>query len=144
MITNQPNIDYTVKYAKLFEDAIKVLHDEFNVAKDVEQFTSLEEYFMYIGYFAEEHNKIVKNIYESNTTDRSEWNTEFATYSKYLMLPLNEEYFVINANTRAISVPALFASHGVSLDGDYHAETLMFEIDRYFDTKDLICTNIII
>lgn len=142
MITNKPSINYTVKYAKLFEEALDVLHKN-NKALDVTQITSLEQYFMHIGDLAALHKANVSSNYSSNSV-KNTWNARFATYSKFLMLPLDEEPFKINANTRVISVPANFASHGVSLHGDYHAETLMFEVDRYFDTIDLIRTNIFV
>lgn len=51
------------------------------------------------------------------------------------MLPLDEDPFEIDANKRAISVPAAFKS-GVSVQGDIVAETLLFRIDRFFDAID--------
>lgn len=56
---------------------------------------------------------------------------------KYTVLPLDEPYFEINANTRAISVPAEFKKNGVAVQGDDLAEVLYFKIDRYFDYMDL-------
>lgn len=50
----------------------------------------------------------------------------------YMMLPIDESAFTINANTRAISTPKV-----VTLQNDQIAETLMFTIDRYFDYMDL-------
>lgn len=63
------------------------------------------------------------------------------------MLPMEEVYgsnlFVIDPNTRTINVPvATFARNGVSVTGDEYAETLIFEIDRFFDTTDLTTTDI--
>lgn len=46
-----------------------------------------------------------------------------------------EPRFVINADTRAITIPAVFKFLGVK--GDHNAETIFFEIDRYFDGHDL-------
>ena len=46
-----------------------------------------------------------------------------------------EPRFVINADTRAITIPAAFKFLGVK--GDHNAETIFFEIDRYFDDHDL-------
>ena len=48
------------------------------------------------------------------------------------ILPVDEPMFVIDANTRKITIPSIF-SNGVSVVGDEHAEILYFEIDRYFD-----------
>lgn len=50
----------------------------------------------------------------------------------YMMLPIDESAFTINANTRAISTPKV-----VTLQNDQIAETLMFTVDRYFDYMDL-------
>lgn len=52
------------------------------------------------------------------------------------MLPLDEQPFEINANTRAITVPDNFKRHGISVQGDEIAETLFFRIARYFDAVD--------
>ena len=50
----------------------------------------------------------------------------------YLLLPLDEPGFSINANNRTIS-----ASKIVVLQNDNFAETVQFTIDRYFDQVDL-------
>lgn len=61
------------------------------------------------------------------------------------MLPLGEPHFVINADTRNISVPSAFrTAGGVGLANDQIAETLIFEIDRYYDFVDLATTGIYI
>jgi len=52
-----------------------------------------------------------------------------------LRLPLDEPFMEINANTRAITVPAALRQIGVV--GDKFAEIIFFEIDRYFDAVDL-------
>ena len=56
---------------------------------------------------------------------------------KYTVLPLDEDHFEINANTRAINIPASFKKNGVAVQGDDLAEVLYFKIDRYFDYMDL-------
>ena len=53
----------------------------------------------------------------------------------FLRVPLDEPFFEINANTRAISVPAELRQVGVV--GDKFAEIVFFKIDRYFDAVDL-------
>ena len=53
----------------------------------------------------------------------------------FLRVPLNEPFFEINANTRAISVPSELRQIGVV--GDKYAEIVFFKIDRYFDAVDL-------
>lgn len=56
---------------------------------------------------------------------------------KYTVLPLDEPYFEINANTRAITIPSEFKKNGIAVQGDDLAEVLYFKIDRYFDYMDL-------
>lgn len=51
------------------------------------------------------------------------------------MLPLDEEYFEIDANKRTITVPTAF-KNGVSVQGDIMAETILFRINRFFDAVD--------
>lgn len=62
------------------------------------------------------------------------------------MLPMDEVYgknvFSINPDSRVINVPASFKSNGVSVTGDMLAETLLFEIDRFYDITDLASTEI--
>lgn len=55
---------------------------------------------------------------------------------KYIMLPLDEEPFKIDADKRTITVPNSFKS-GVTVQGDIIAETLLFTINRFFDAVDL-------
>lgn len=56
---------------------------------------------------------------------------------KYLMLPLDEPVFEIDANKREIVVPAEFKKNGISVQGDEIAESLIFRINRFFDYADL-------
>jgi len=62
----------------------------------------------------------------------------------FVRLPLDEDVFAIDANTRNITVPASFARNGVGVQGDEMAEILYFTIDRYFDAVDLASSNILI
>lgn len=59
----------------------------------------------------------------------------------YTMLPLDEEVFEINADTRTIKVPASF-SKSAGMQKDHMAEMIVFTIDRYFDYMDLANTTI--
>lgn len=88
---------------------------------------SLETYFSHI----ETLSKLTKN--QNNTYGR-----------KYTVLPLQEDYFEINANSRLITVPELFRKNGLSVQGDQVAETIYFKINRYFDAMDLNTTDIYI
>lgn len=53
----------------------------------------------------------------------------------FTSLPSTEQRFIINANTRVINIPSEFGFLGVQ--NDHYAETIYFEIDRYFDKTDL-------
>ena len=53
----------------------------------------------------------------------------------YSTLPSDEPRFIIDANTRSITIPPEFQFLGVK--NDHNAETVYFEIDRYFDDEDL-------
>lgn len=48
----------------------------------------------------------------------------------------NEPLFIIDANAREISVPAVFQKNGLTVVGDHLAEMIWFRIDRYFDLMD--------
>lgn len=88
--------------------------------------TSLEEYFHYLPELLatdEQGNKIP---------------------TKFAILPLDEPHFIINANTRAINIPADFKKNGVAVQGDDLAEIVYFEIDRFFDSMDLNNCDILI
>lgn len=63
---------------------------------------------------------------------------------RYTVLPLDEPHFEIDANTRAIKIPAEFKKNGIAVQGDDLAEVVYFEIDRYFDYVDLSTTQIYI
>lgn len=100
-------------------------------------FTSLEEYFTRIGDLV---------LLHSNNVASSEDNQGYSKYSKFLMLPMDEIHgnnvFSIDPNSRSIHIPSSYARNGVSVTGDELAETLLFEIDRFFDTTDLVTTDI--
>jgi len=51
-------------------------------------------------------------------------------------LPLDEEKFFIDGNSRKIAVPQAFTKNGVGVQGDHYAEYIYFEIDRYFENID--------
>ena len=53
----------------------------------------------------------------------------------YTTLPSDEPRFIIDANSRTITIPVEFQFLGVK--NDHNAETIYFEIDRYFDDEDL-------
>lgn len=63
---------------------------------------------------------------------------------KFSMLPVDEEVFTIDANTRSITVPADFAKNGISVQGDEISEVVYFKINRFFDATDLFNQDVMI
>ena len=55
----------------------------------------------------------------------------------YTVLPLDEDVFTVDLNTRKIEIPQHFKENGVSVQGDEIAEVLYFKVNRYFDAQDL-------
>lgn len=102
------------KNTALFQKASLALSEEGNKV----EISNLNEYFSYIVDLA------AKDI-------------------QYTVLPLDEDPFIINANTRTIEIPNEFRA-GVGVQGDQVAEIIYFEIDRYFDAIDLDTQNIYI
>ena len=88
---------------------------------------SLEDYFLYLDKIAalQVGAKDMPNAY-------------------LLVLPADEEIFAINANTRAISVPAFVKKNGIGVYGDHYAEMIVMTIDRYFDHEDFLNDEIVI
>lgn len=146
--------EYSAKYDVLFKEAFLALnaravngtgegpHDRGDIQLTEEEiatgtFTSLEEYYTRIGDLTRLH---------ADQVGASEDNEGYSKYSKFLMLPMDEIHgnnvLVIDPNSRAINVPASFSRNGVSVTGDELAETLLFEIDRFFDITDLVTTDI--
>lgn len=150
--------EYSAKYDVLFKEAFLALearaingtsekdddhpHDRGDIQLTAEElatgtFTSLEEYYTRIGDLTRLH---------ADQVGASEDNEGYSKYSKFLMLPMDEIHgsnvLVIDPNSRAITIPASFSRNGVSVTGDELAETLLFEIDRFFDITDLVTTDI--
>lgn len=115
----QKNASNSDKYNELFAKAYKFLESLNNgsVPAGKERFSSLAEYYGHIADLFEQQK------YE------------------YIMVPLDEEPFEIDLNTRKITVPKSF-SKCASVQTDILAETIIFVVDRYFDFMDLANTNI--
>ena len=105
------NKDNASKYTALFAKATKALRDKGDI-KNEWSITDLESYFSVIE--------------ELMTIDK-----------KYTILPTDEKYFMIDANSRTITVPSEFKKNGLGVQGDEVAEIIYFKIDRYFDFMDL-------
>lgn len=108
------------KYTARFEQADAILKANSYEPKedhDGKLIGTLEEYFSYLADLA-------------------------AIDPIFLMLPVDEDTFNIDANTRKIAVPSVFAKNGVAVQGDELAEILFFTVDRFFDAMDLALEDV--
>ncbi len=103
--------DNAPNYRALYDKAEAALIQAGVIDNDVE-INSLEEYFAFIK--------------ELTQLDKH-----------FTMLPLDEDVFEIDLNTRQITVPQSFAKNGISVQGDEVAEIVYFKSDRFFDATDL-------
>lgn len=99
---------YTNAYASLFATASQAL----KITEPDKYISSLNEYFSVIEDLANED-------------------------PKFTMLPLDEEPFFIDANSRVINPSPSFPRNVVGVKGDQVAEIIYFKINRYFDATDL-------
>jgi hypothetical protein len=129
MITKTTAANFDEFYAPRFKEITKALNDAGYVG-DKYEITSLEKYFGAIT----EIGSLPTN-YDA---------TGEVAIGKYLIVPFDEPYFEIDANTRTITVPEHFKKYGVGVSGDNVAEFLVFKIDRYFDHDDLFQKKIAI
>lgn len=93
----------------------------------------------------------IEDYFANLTTIRDLWvnkvENDDGTFSSgtvggyWLLMPADEEIFTINANTREISIPASVKKSGIGVYGDHNAEMIVLQIDRYFDTQDLLDTK---
>lgn len=132
MIT-KVNTNNSEKYNELFKKATELMQ---NIFKDVagykpEDFT-IETIYQYYAK--------IPAIFEA--IDRSPLSDAEKLQEKksYTILPLDEAYFEVNADTRKIIVPEKLKSIGVV--GDQTAEIVYFLIDRYFDAIDFGSSSI--
>lgn len=117
MITSE----ITTDYSKLFEDAYNKLKEYglLTYYPDLSEIATMEEYFYVLPRLT------------AALAERAD------DVGKFMRIPLDEPHFIIDANARTITVPDDFNKHGVGVIGDQVAETLFFEVDRFFDTTDL-------
>lgn len=90
-----------------------------------------------------------QTYYESDTiTSLDELFAYMACIAKieprYTRLPLDEPAFMINPETRIITIPNEFKTNGLSVQGDEIAEVLYFRVPRYYDATDLFQQDILI
>ena len=105
------NKDNANKYTALFGKATSALRASGEITEEW-SITDLESYF-----------SVIEQLINIDT--------------KYTILPLDENYFMIDANSRTITVPADFKRNGIAVQGDEVAEIVYFKINRYFDFMDL-------
>lgn len=98
-------------YGARFAKATLLLQSYDEMSSD-SAISTLEEYFLYLKELANH------DVY-------------------YTMLPIDEDTFDIDANTRKIAIPESFAKNGIGVQGDEIAEIVYFTIDRFFDATDL-------
>lgn len=104
----------TTKYQTLFEKVNEIL----DLPKKDEQGTVITHAISTLdGYF--------QHLNEISLKDPS-----------LIILPLDEEKFFIDGNSRKITIPQAFTKNGVGVQGDHYAEYIYFEIDRYFENID--------
>lgn len=86
--------------------------------------TSLEEYFHWLP--------LIKSTIEIDAEGK-----EVEKPTKFVILPLDEEPFKIDANRRSITIPDNFKKNGIAVQSDELAEVVYFKVDRFFDAMDL-------
>ena len=96
---------------------------------------NLEEYFLNL-------RPIAQYVIEGTMVDGVKTPHPEKTY--FLRLPVDENVVTIDANTRNITLSSAYRSNGIAVVGDTYAETLWFQIDRYYDLQDLSLLNIYI
>lgn len=126
-VTQSNKVSYETRIAQIN----KALADNGSSTK----ITDFESYFSNI----EEIKKLATHFTGSAKSD-----AEGGTPGKFLLMPLDEPLFEIDANKRVINVPSEFIKNGIGVRGDHMAETLYFKIDRYFDHQDLFNVDEII
>ena len=109
------------KYDILFAQATKDLRDK-RVLTAEQSIDNINEYYAHM-----------KHLYSLGED-----------YRHYILMPLDgdgETPYIINLNTRAITVPSTAVKLG-AVQADQMAELIIFEADRFFDYMDLAETSI--
>lgn len=116
-LNNKTSSDMRKKYNRLFNSAYNDLVANNKLPNTAARFTDLADYYSHMLDFIE----IDKPV--------------------YLLLPLDEGQFEINANSRQIKIPDEFEVCG-GVTNDNLCEIATFVIDRYFDYIDLAGPNV--
>lgn len=103
---------YRILYDKAYDALVEAKNDKnhryHEIVADLDNIfyiDSLEQYFYYLPYLMEFNQDGEEQYYA--TSGR-----------RYAILPLDEEHFEIDANSRIITVPASFRKNGIAVKGD--------------------------
>lgn len=128
--------DDELKYYSTLGDTFTCLEDYFTKIRTMIDIEASEVYPDVYKYY----DKETQSVLEAENAKKGE---VVPTNYEFIMLPIEEPHFEINANTREIAIPSGFKKL-VGVQGDHVAETLIFSIDRFFDFMDLLNTQIYI
>jgi hypothetical protein len=137
MITVQNDANSS-KYSALFQEAFDFLRENYSLFESTDQ----DRYNQIDAYIASKDAAVAGTDAEARFTSVQEYFSHLKDIydlggKKFLMLPLDEPVFEIDANKREITVPSEFKKNGISVQGDEIAESLIFKINRFFDYSDL-------
>ncbi len=137
MITVQNDANSS-KYSALFQEAFNFLRANYSLFES----TDPDRYNQIDAYITGKDAAVAGTDAEARFTSVQEYFSHLKDIydlggKKFLMLPLDEPVFEIDANKREITVPSEFKKNGISVQGDEIAESLIFRINRFFDYSDL-------
>lgn len=137
MITVQNDANSS-KYSALFQEAFNFLRANYSLFES----TDPDRYNQIDAYITSKDAAVAGTDAEARFTSVQEYFSHLKDIydlggKKFLMLPLDEPVFEIDANKREITVPSEFKKNGISVQGDEIAESLIFKINRFFDYSDL-------
>lgn len=124
------------QYAKSNDKLYDALFEDISSSVPGVNITTLEGYFLNLQTIAA---YVIEGVEDDN--GKKVPNPD-KTY--FLRLPVDENMVTINANTRTINLSNAYRTNGIAVVGDTYAETLWFQIDRYYDLQDLSTLNIYI
>lgn len=119
-----------LKYQILFEKATQALNEHPSESRPEEvSISTLNDYYAYLP------DLMNFELHDNEDED---------VHRYFAKVPLDEDYFKIDADTRTVTIPTAFARNGVGVQGDEIAEVVYFSIDRYFDSIDLASVDNIV
>lgn len=125
---NQALLDAQVEgFLPLTDESGVPIKDDAGLVIPAEPITTIEQYFFWLNELANIDKAKIENNYDLIHSEGR----------RYTMLPLDEEVFMVDANTREIAVPESFKKNGIAVQGDKYAEIVYFVVDRFYDITDL-------